>query len=248
MPVGEQKTLIAVVSFLACFYLLVSFMPSYLLGDNPEYPSYNVPEYFEAVDIQSYACIWNITLNPDGEWKNNDFAGLILKVMTGLGRIYMWTQAEFRIGDITIFSWDRDYFHWYDSNGIEHTGCDPLVAPGWKYIKLSEIDEVYSETGSLAWTVKNGKAQYKVYFGFNETLYSTPSEAFSNSDLVMLVCAGYDQVNTSVNAWNLIGQILFFKMPNVHPVINALIAIPVWVAITWLVIVIILKFIPFVGD
>ena len=241
MPVGEQKTLITVVSFLACFYLLVSFMPSYFTSGSTEYPSYNVPEYFEGIDLQSYAYFWNVTLYPNGGWKNSDFAGRVLRISTGSDDIDMWTQSEF-----WVFTWDWDYFEWYDSQGIKHSEGSSFQK--WRYIKLSEIDEVYNQTGSLEWTVKNGKAQYKVYFGFNETLYSTPSEAFSNSDLVMLVCAGYDQVATSVNAWNLIGQILFFKMPDVHPMINALIAIPLWTAIAWLMIIIILKFIPFVGD
>jgi len=43
-------------------------------------------------------------------------------------------------------------------------------------------------------------------------------------------------------------MVLFFKMPNVHPVLNYIIAVPIWASIAWLafaLIIAIIKALPF---
>ena len=58
----------------------------------------------------------------------------------------------------------------------------------------------------------------------------------------------FDQMATGLNAWDLISMVLFFKMPNVHPVLNYIIGVPIWISITWLaasIIIAFLKSLPF---
>ena len=58
---------------------------------------------------------------------------------------------------------------------------------------------------------------------------------------------GYSQNPSTVSAWNILAQLLFFQMPDVHPAVNALIAIPLWAAIGILVYRLVLMAIPFLG-
>jgi len=243
MPTNEQKTLIFVVTFISCFFLLLSFMPSYFYSQTSEGLSYKIPEYFESVDVQSFAEYKNFSLTTNYD-KQDTIGGhnIYIRVRSSANGIMIATYERW-----WIFTWGYDWFHWYDCQGIDRTTEDmDMLRDG---LKWDDLDAVYnkSDEQGLRWVLKNGKTQLVVYFGFNTTKYSKPSEAIGNNDLHILICISFDQVNTSINAWNLIGQLLTFKMPNVHPLINALIAIPIWVAIAWLVTIFILKFIPFVG-
>jgi hypothetical protein len=82
-------------------------------------------------------------------------------------------------------------------------------------------------------------------FGYNTTSYDNCTQAYENDALGIWLGINFDQVNTQYNAWNLISMILFFQMPDVHPLINVIIAIPIWVTIAYLVFTLITKLIPF---
>jgi len=115
------------------------------------------------------------------------------------------------------------------------------------WLSIEKLDECWdNESSMVAFNIRTTEVQMRVYFGFNTTKYSKPSEAYYDDGLSCLYGIGFDQINTSTNAWNLIGSLLFFQMPDVHPAINALIAIPLWALIAYLIYVLILKAIPLV--
>jgi len=57
-----------------------------------------------------------------------------------------------------------------------------------------------------------------------------------------LSCSHFRLDATGLNAWDLIGMILFFKLPNVHPILNYVIAVPIWASIVWLATSLIIAF------
>lgn len=251
MPTNEQKTLIFVVTFLSSFFLLLSFMPSQFYSQtNEEGVSYNVPEYFEAVDMQNYRYCHNFTIQCSTGWeyefnlggKNINFFVYSLD----------YDKFGFRTFDIFIDIFGIRLTHnwkgmdWY-KKGIK-VSEQPLGEWSYPTIDIEDVDANYDNVSKVSeFTVKHDRLTIKVFLAFNTTKYSKPSEAYHNNELSILVCMGFDQAETTINAWTLISQLLTFKIPNVHPLINALIAIPIWVAIAWLVTIFILKFIPFVG-
>ena len=73
-----------------------------------------------------------------------------------------------------------------------------------------------------------------VSFNYDEETYSSVEDAWNHHGLSFFIGIEFDQIATGLNAWDLIGMVLFFKMPNVHPLLNYIIAVPIWASIAWL--------------
>lgn len=245
---GEIKGLILAVTFLSTFFIIVAMIPSDFVTESQEYtPSpVSVPEYFEAVDVQSFAETKNINLTDASLTEHFTLGGWNVEFE------YWHAYKGFSCRTYSswwIFNWDFDNFHWYDVDGIERSEYFTFLVQDREMCYLESIDQLYENYGNkgLKWNLKNDHTQFVLYFGFNETKYNSPSEALSNDDLHVYIGVNFDKVNTTFNAWNLIGALLTFQLPNVHPAINMLISIPIWVLIAYLIYVLILKAIPFVG-
>jgi len=243
---SEIRGLITVTSFMSAFLFLTLLIPSaFNIGGYEQQRQINVPEYFEAIDIQSFAETYNITTG-------NDFAEVYFSI-GGWNLLWEVKPSQecyvfFSFDSWWIFKWNFQSFHWYNKNGIEKSTLLNLQPPGhygnhyvieWKNINGNQ---------TIQFSTQNPNVQLIVFFGYNTTEFSNVQDAINNDALSVLFCINFDQVNTSFNAWNLIGMLLFFQMPNVHPTINMLIAIPLWVVIAYLIYVLILKALPFVGD
>lgn len=85
-------------------------------------------------------------------------------------------------------------------------------------------------------------------FIHNDTDMPLPEALRSNSGYeIGLGRTLYNETAAANSALSIIGNILTFDMPGVHPIVNAMIAIPIWACVAYLVMVIALKFIPFLG-
>jgi hypothetical protein len=249
---AENITLVTVITFLSAFFILCMFIPSGLVtGNNVQGRTVNVPSYFEAMDIQYFAQTYVVNLTDSSSLESYEFnfGGWNMKLEDwDYPDNFIWirTQASW-----WVFRWDFNYFHWYDKEGIEQSEDRTFGIMGTFHgIAYSKLDDAYAKWGKdgLRWILKNTATEMVVYVGFNASQYANPSDALNNGALSLLLCMNMDKINTSFNAWNLIGSILFFQMPNVHPALNMIIAIPVWILIAWLIYILILKAIPFVGD
>jgi hypothetical protein len=217
--------------------------PSGLLYTPSQKRIISVPKYFESIDITSYSEFKNFTIGKDlhsGYWFDLGGHSFYWENNYPVEALTLYTY-----GGWWIFKWDYNSFKWYDSNGVERSQWYETggVVPGWR-LGWDSIN--YSES----WTLKQiggQEVQVSVFWGYNKTAYASAWHAFMNNDLHVLIAIGFDQENTRMNAWNLIGSLLFFQIPEVHPAINAIIAIPIWVMIAWLIYILILKAIPFVG-
>jgi hypothetical protein len=244
---AENITLVTVISFLSMFFILVASMPSGILQSPQQGKVINVPEYFEAIDLSYFAATKNFTLGTG--YVVYDFA---------LGG---W-NFQFEVNDVNqgfllftydswaIFKWNYESFTWHNNKGITVSVNEGIYLRGGSHniLKWTQLDPNYDSNSSLCeFTLDNPKTQCKIYFAFNTTRYNSPYAALQSGDLNCLIAIGIDKVNTSINAWNFIGMLLFFQAPDVHPLLNAIIAIPIWVMIAWLIYILILKAIPFVG-
>ena len=243
---GELKPLILVVSFLGLFVILTAMIPSEFYAESYEGRKLDIPDYFEATNIQDFAAKENFTIGaPDayGVWDKK----------FGFGGWNVWFIRHSGYG-LMVRLYDRFLFfeynvrgmQWSDANGIKVSKYDTYYLD---YLPFNQLDANYDNKTRICnfLVSRSGDATFRVYFGFNTTTYDLPSEALVANVLDILFCIGFDQLNTSTNAWNLISMILFFQMPEVHPVINAVVAIPLWISIGYLTYVLILKALPFVG-
>jgi len=239
---NEHRTLIVIVTFLSTFFILVSTIPSGFLYTNSAYRQMIIPSYFEASEIQSYYNTTLLELDVDNDTYEFSLGDWNLKLHIDGESREMWMETYTKWW---IFEWNINYFTWYN-NEVDYS----YESDGIEKISFTSIDQVYlsdpNATNSRKWTLVNSETTIVLYFGFNQT-YEKPTDALYDGHLNALFCINFDKVNTSYNAWNLISALLFFQMPDVHPAINALIAIPIWVAIAYLIYILILKAIPFVG-
>lgn len=235
---SELRGLITIGSFIGVFVLLFGLTPPQLLVADYEGRTITTPEYWEVVDIQSFAETWSYIMNETGGETTGNWL--------------------YRVGvDIGNHNFDLFYRQANQSNlllYLEHYFSEWVILPYWH--KLDWINGEgfshgeYLESSELDSDWANDKAVYKaecnhffirVFFWFNETLYSSPTEAWNHHGLNIMVGIDFDQVSTSYNAFSLIAMLLFFQLPQVHWIINALIAIPIWLCIAYLAFIFILR-------
>jgi len=240
---AENITLVTVVTFLSMFFILVASMPSGILQSPQQGKAINVPEYFEAIDLSYFAVTTNFTVGPNLWEYAFQVGGWNVKASYDNvhDSIVMWTYDAF-----WIFEYNLEDFKWYNSQGVKVSGSVSFLGGPREAISLTTIYDGFTNNTST-FTIQNSKTQCKIYFGYNSREYKSPREAFQDGNLGVLVGMGIDNTNTRINAWNFIGMLLFFQAPDVHPLLNAIIAIPIWVMIAWLIYILILKAIPFVG-
>ena len=109
---------------------------------------------------------------------------------------------------------------------------------------VTQLDSDYAsdDLEGLEYVIKFGETtQFYVFFAFNETTYATPQDAWEQSELHEFWGMNFDQAKTGYAAWDLIAMLLFFNLPTVHFLINALLAVPLWIAIAYLSYILILR-------
>jgi len=237
--ISEMRGLIVV----GCFLFMASFLIAGIysdLGYSAESKrQMNIPEYFEGLDLGSYTVTYNNSVPQDGIENDKTW---------NLGG-YNWIIAGRLSTDVLRVGINRYWWIFW-------------VGTQWLYFKNTEgIDRGAQLTRAILdadFDVTEGQVKYKVfyptdpkvgcdiYFGFNVSLYDWPSEAWENgtaqnSDLKFLQGIGLEQIATTYNAWNIIGQILFFQMPETHWIVKAILAAPIWIAMAYTAFILVLR-------
>jgi len=207
-----------------------------------------VPSYFEAMDIQSFAETWTYVMNETGG-----------EMMYGMYRVDVENAGEWLGGhNFDLFyrpanQSDHNLFlkhYWSEwiilpfSHDLEWINGEGISRG--TILEENELNTDYANEKSK-YTAKCSHFEVRCFFGYNETLYSSPTDAWDHHGLNILIGINFDQIATTMNAWALIGMILFFEMPDVHPMINFFIALPFWISFAYLIYRLILFAIPFVG-
>jgi len=94
---------------------------------------------------------------------------------------------------------------------------------------------------------------YALMVTYNESKFSSLSDAFDGiggggvGELYLYIGLGYEERPATISAWTLIAQLMLFQMPDVHPLINAFIAIPLWACVAIVAFILITRAIPLLG-
>jgi len=241
--ISELRGLIVVMSFLGAFVLLIGAMPSdfYTAGDmraisTPE-------EIFETIDVYSFAETKTIWLNESGgsEW---------------------WIDPTFCIEDVDIGNWDIDFYYkdanesglscrlihihyewiiwpadhhlkWFDKTGVDQSDSSG-------YLTVEDI-QTNSVSNVSRWRAVCDHTTYYTSFAYNTTLYGNFTHAWNYHGLYAFFGVNFDRTNTSYNAFQLISMLLFFQMPAMNPILNAFMAIPIWICIAYLIFILLLR-------
>lgn len=234
---------VAIVVILGFFSLMLSTIPlDFLLGSDPSIP------------LPYYETEWATLDFLRGNYTSTDTNNITRSALGG---------TDFTLDDVK----GHIYVRWYQSSDtirFSHTWYEWFILFRYHFLDWYEPDTGEWTNDALTYDdiinhqIENSNCSYfqmkcdcgsvyYVYFGFDDTLYSSFSEAWDAGKLSVFIGVGYETMPVVINAWNLIGMLLSFSLPDINPIINALIAIPLWAMIAYVIYILILKAIPFLG-
>jgi len=253
----ELKPLVVIITFLAVFGLITTTLPIELTV-TPTSAHYTGPNYpegtFDASNFLSYGhtsdaitMTGTVQTEPSGFSFPFNVLGSRDYDLIGVRRkdSYVWG----------LFVIPRDFGKWYNINNtlVSEVRSLPIMwgtywmginAKGY-CISKAILDSAY-QNGSTPikfHVVFETQQSIDMLFSFNVTKYETPSLAWEQDELYVIVAAGLGG-SAGGDIFTLIGQLLFFQAPNMHPLINAFIAIPIWSGIAYLIYVLLIKLKP----
>ena len=242
--ISELRGLIVIVTFLGVSFLLIGLMPAeiYVAGETRTIETTE----FEGIDVLSFADTANLCMNETGgAYEFGAPTWYRMQVDDGTGdlgghdvefvyRIANESTHELRnehLYGVFIFTFGHDMNH-YDKNGIDRGTI----------LDVSEIEDNRNpDNDTSMFTIKCSDFNARLIMNYNGSKWSNFTEAWDHNELYAFHGINFDQVSTSYSAFDLIGRLLFFQMPEGNLILNAIIAIPVWVGIGYIVVILIYR-------
>jgi len=113
-------------------------------------------------------------------------------------------------------------------------------------LSISELEQDYDNY--LPYKLECSHTHLDASFYYDPETYDNVTHAWNSKALDFFIGIEMDALATGMNAWDLIAMVLFFELPNVHPMFNYMIKVPIWTAIVWLafaIVITIIKSLPF---
>lgn len=251
--ISELRGLILCVTFLGSLTLLIGWMPVELYTAS-EGKVVEVPSFYEAIDTYSFADsadtpmnetlgwtypldnTWYVVEPDDDATGNKEIGGHDVEMFYKKANESGLAVKHQHLYGALIFT----FAHWqnhYDRNGVNRG----------ETLTVEEI-QANSENNQTS-KFKVGCIHFNMIaiYNFNYTKWGTFANAWNMHELYVYHGVNFDQVNTAFNAFDLISMLLFFQLPEMNLYVNALLAIPMWCCIAYLVYVLLIKVIPFIA-
>lgn len=248
---SELRGLITVVAFMGVFTLMLSWVPPELYVAD-DFRGVYTPEQFEAIEVYAFA----------------DYEAIVNDESSGHVDIFdstMWVYEDFELGN-----WDLDFIYRRANESglictVKHEAWNLLVFPdfhaltqydtrgvdvmsgGW--LTIDAIEENAEPNGYISrFRAECGHFALYGFYSFNITRWANFEEAWNHEELNIFFGIDFDDVNTSYNAFHLVSMLLWFSLPDIPIYIQAPIALGIWVSVAYLLYVLIIKMIPFLGS
>ena len=242
---GELKPLAFSLLTIVFFYGLIAYVPMGLLVFDESY-AVTTPESYQGADIGNYRFVHNVTID------DSNFAIFqsVRRYQFELGGQYWVLLIDSNYNYLKVGR--RNYFgiFWVSTDWL--TFKHELGADRGEFLDDYEMNWDYSQdedwTKYRMYNPNDAGIGCEVNLGFNTTTYDSPKEAFDNKELVCYIGMGIDNLYSTLNAWQLIGMIMFFQVPDINPVLGYFLGFTLWFFFVFPIVLIMLKFIPFVGD
>lgn len=235
---------IFVITFLALWILLMTLMPSSFYVMSKQYSDYEVPDYFTQEDIQTIKHFQdaNVTrgdtivldFNPDANFKFD----------------VVWATAY---DSITFRHWTWELGPFYDAHAMEVDNADYILGDWWISKSLALANWDGSLNASTFYPVRCPDITVKVWFTDPNQTRNNLSTAWDEGKVTVAMGFGFDDYETKLSAWDIVGRLLTFQSPEIFgltgaaaTVINLVITLPFYVCVAYLIYRLILLAIPFV--
>lgn len=242
---AEFRGFVTVVTFLGIMVFIIGLIPPQMYTAD----AMREVEYadFEAIDIYSYAEYTAFYMNSTGGWDwfiHTDYYGHHVDIGNWNIDFYYGKGNTSWLGaflvHITYVFWIIPADHrlaWHSPTGVK-IGDN---------IDVSHLEQYGNGDNSVTFRAVCQHTTYHVSFSYNTTLYDNFTDAWNFGGLAFFAGVNFDDVNTAFNVWNIISMLIFFKLPNVHPIINVILSIPLWACVAYIIMIFIFKVIPLIG-
>ena len=142
------------------------------------------------------------------------------------------------------------------TRGLGTTGGLSTHVTRWRNQQGTSRGTVITDDEITAdWDSTQNLTRYKVscehfymnaFITYNTTAYANITSAWDDDGAYILFAIDFDQAGTTWSGWSLISNFLLFQAPDIDPTLNFFIALPIWVAIASLIIIILATILPFV--
>jgi hypothetical protein len=250
---AEQRIIplfILAVTLMGTWAGLIATMPPNLISASTtaNYKKPSIPTQFSALDITSIAWFDNHTISPSNKADPfRTYGSLVVKFFLPPGagaQIEAWVFWGLQDATPTLYL-KHIWVNWIFLQSHEIMGMNNQ-GYGWDKTEILngwDSNENYSKIdGQCACGTI-----YFCYIAYNQTKYATIGQALDAQDIDMLIGVGIKDAVAKVNAWNIIGALLTFQLPDINPILNFFIALPFYAGIGVMIYVLILMAIPFLG-
>lgn len=239
--ISEIRGLLVGGSFLAITVLLITWIPPEFYATQGQ-RTIKPPDYFESseVIVMNYTYLMNITSGHFEDWWGKEEFGYDMLFEASTSGTY-YIDGEIYSGHWMLNRHGYTFWGMWTGGHKQEWINDEGISRG-KVLEDGEIESDWDDQKNLAsYTVKCKHFYMLADIGYNTTAYSSVSDAWDDDDLRVLFGINWDQRGTTWDAWSLIAGILFFKLPQIHPYINAMIAIPLWIAVAYISFILVLR-------
>ena len=231
MEMPPLSPFVFLITFLGVFGLLVGTMPSEFLVATEEYREHAIPtEEFKVKDLEAYAETLLIQLNETGGYTMGGNKYCVDVDLGGHDCAFSYTKANQTPLEIIFVHRFTQWWFIPVSHRLDWT--NKLGIDREDILSVSELEEDYGV--SLPYTLECSHLQITGSFDYDEEIYSNVTDAWNNHALFFFIGIEFDQIATGLNAWDMIGMILFFKSPNLPFPLSYIVGVPIWVCIAWL--------------
>jgi hypothetical protein len=226
---------------------LIATMPPNLISASTtaNYKKPSIPTQFSALDITSIAWFDNHTIGPTntgsprGPYGANPVQFMLPPLTPQIEVWGYWGAGE------KVLYFNHIWMDWIFRNGHAIEGLNNV---GYGFDK-TEILNSWDPNKNYSYI--QGQCAcgtiYFCYMTYNQTKYQSMGQAIDAYDIEMLIGVGIKDAVAKINAWNIIGALLIFQLPDINPVLNFFIALPFYAGMGVMIYVLILMAIPFVG-
>jgi hypothetical protein len=223
--ISEMRGLLVVASVIIIMVAMVIIIPSSIIVSNiTNSANAGVINPINVLDWNTTYTI-NLTYTDAQEISLNGFNYDIFTLeLKGTPVIIISTFAEWG-----PFKWDSEGFDWYYSGNL---------VSDTQAINATTIDN-YATPATF--TLVNSKTSFNLATAYDTTSYGSFKEALENNDAFLVFQTDWNERDSSLNAFQLLGMIYTASLPGLDPLTNYLITIPLWIATIYLAFIFILR-------
>ncbi len=234
----EHKTVIFFFVFISLFAFLIGAMPNLMVAhqagySTTEYTYVSVPDRWDTASIGA-----GTVLSQD--MKNVTYGGLEIFTLTDNDNATQDISMEWANAYGLNFTYYRHKHMYWFIPWYHNMNPTPLT----RAYMVSIQDENIS---SVQLVCDQGDFKCLLQVGFNETAYATLDEAWGDGHIE--VWLGIRETDTETQAnfdiWTMLGAFLTLRMPNIHPWLNFILALPIYATIGICLLYILDKILPF---